>query len=739
MPENASHLFGFDPLPGVVAVEVDGGNATLIRAVSRGPEHGTAALYPEERVREQRVFTPWLVAGAEAEAERRTTGGGNGPLPEGSWTRLAGTGLCWLVEFRSWAGFLAARDHLRAQGHPHFAYAHPVKQFLVRSGVTLFQGLSFGDIRRLQFDLETTGLRTDDPAARILLIVASDNRGGEWVFSGRDERRIVEQFAALVRERDPDALEGHNLFGFDLPYLAARAKALDVPLNLGRNGAALTFSRERNCPIGGITRPFAPAYLWGRHFLDTLLGVQRFDVGRGELESHGLKQVAVHYRIASEERVYLDRSRLSEIWEEDPERVRRYAVQDVQETRRLAELVFPTEFYQSQMVPESFQNVAVGGSGEKINTLLIREYLRQGHAIPQPQPPVACPGGHTEIRRTGILRHVVKADVESLYPSIMLHYGIRPASDTLGVFLPMLAELTSRRFEAKAQARARKDEADGAYWDGLQGSFKILINSFYGYLGAPFHFNDFRAAAEVTTTGQRLVRLVADALEESGSQVIEIDTDGVYFVPPDTVTTEEQEHDYVARIGDALPAGIRLAHDGSYAAMISLKIKNYVLVGPNGKKIFKGASLRSRADEAYGREFIARAVERLLAGDLDGLAADYAAVGQQIRTGTLPIEQFSRRERVTEKTFKSEAKRKSRAVAKNVQVGDTIQVYQRNDGSLGLVEEYAADEDRWHYLEKLHKFAARLEEAVGPEFERVFPRPARKQLEAELSGQMSLF
>jgi DNA polymerase elongation subunit (family B) len=721
-------LFGFDETPGVVAVEVSECEATLVRACPGASEDDRW----EERVLETRPFRPWLLAGQEVQPES-----GGQALRSAQWTRLEGSGLVWLVEFPNWICFLEGREQLRAEGSPHHAYGHPVKQFLIRSGITLFKEMDFGGVRRLQFDLETTTLRPADEGSRILLLVAGDNRGGEWVFSGDDERRILLDFLEVVKKTDPDVIEGHNVFGFDLQYLHARAQALRVSLALGRNGSTLVFGRERNCPIGGISRPFKPAHAWGRHFLDTLLAVQRFDVGRGELASHGLKEVAVHYGIAAAERVYLDRAELAQTWKEDPERVRRYALQDVEETRRLAELVLPTEFYQSQMVPESFQNVATGGSGEKINSLLIREYLRQGHGIPQTQPPMACPGGYTEIRRTGILKRVVKADAESLYPSIMLRDGICPSGDTLGVFLPMLRELTTRRLDAKAKARAGGPE--GAYWDGLQSSFKILINSFYGYLGAAFNFNDYRAATEVTRRGQELVKAVAEELERTGSQVIEIDTDGVYFVPPPEVLTEAAEREYVERVGKVMPEGIRLAYDGRYAAMVSLKIKNYVLVDYEGKKTVKGASLRSRADEAFGREFLARAMDRLIAGDVDGLAADYADLSARISEGRLPIEAFARRERVTEKTFRSEAKKRSREVARDLQVGDSIVVYQRADGSLGLASEYARDEDRWYYLEKLHRFAERLQEAMGEEFTRIIPRPNKKRLVAEQAGQLAMF
>jgi DNA polymerase, archaea type len=62
-------------------------------------------------------------------------------------------------------------------------------------------------------------------------------------------------------------------------------------------------------------------------------------------------------------------------------------LQDVHETRRLAELVLPTEFYQCQMVPDTLQNLATIGTGEKVNLLFLRAYLRAGHAIPLPQEP----------------------------------------------------------------------------------------------------------------------------------------------------------------------------------------------------------------------------------------------------------------------------------------------------------------------------------------------------------------
>ncbi len=726
---SASKLFGFDPTPGVVAVEASNAEARLTCALAR--ESGG---WSEKREFRTVPFRPWLLVGEAVESIRDLPG-----LRGASFEPLDGDGLRIRVRFSTWTGFLTGRDALRERGVPMLVYSSPEKQFLMDSGITLFKEMDFDSTIRMQVDLETTGLKWGDPTAQILLIAVGDNRGHAWGVGGRDERALLREFVELVASVDPDIIEGHNLFGFDLPYLHARAAALGVSLTLGRDGSTLRLMPERHLPVGGMTRSVRTARIWGRHLLDTLPAVQRWDVGRGELVSHALKSVAQHFSFAPPDRVYLDRSRIFELWDIDPERVRTYAAQDIEETRRLAELVLPTEFYQAQMVPESYQAVALGGTGEKINSLLIRDYLHRGCAVPLPQPPSASPGGYTEIRRTGVLRRVIKADVESLYPSIMLHDRIRPASDHLDVFLPMLGELTRRRLDAKSRSRSEVMASDRNRWDGIQASFKILINSFYGYLGAPFHFNDHRAAARVTTKGQELVKRLAAELERTGSEVIEIDTDGVYFVGPESLSSEADEQAYVAEVGRVLPAGIRLAHDGRYAAMLSLKVKNYVLEDYHGRRIFKGASLRSRSDEGFGRKFMEIAVDAILRGEPERLAAVYRDTQEALLSGNVSIDDLCRRERVTEKTLASPQRRKSRDAARGAAVGDTITVYHRSDGTLGLRDAYANDEDRWHYVEKLHKFASRFEEVLGADFAIACPKPVRRMVEARLSGQGTLF
>ena len=736
----AETLFGLDPTEALVAIETDASGGMLLY------------YRTQTGVRcERQPFNPWILL-----TDRPTDA-----LSGATYTELNGAGFRFLAEFENTSAYRAARFEVQDRHLSNLTYPAGSKMAFIRSGRTLFKGMTFDAVVRMQIDIETDGLNPAPEANRVLMIAVSDNRGLLDILEG-DEPSLLEQLIALVAERDPDVIEGHNLLGFDLPFLLARAQRHGIPLRLGRDGSELRQGVERNYAIGGTSRPFTPAYIHGRHIIDTYLVVQRFDWTKGSLSSYGLKECARQFGFAQQDRVELPRAEMARLYREQADLVREYARQDATETRQLADLITPVEFYQTQMVPDNYGQVAVTGNGEKINAIFIRAYLAAGQAIPRPQPSRPYAGGYSEVRLTGVLDRVVKADVESLYPNLMLTHGIAPERDTLGVFLPALRDLTVRRMDAKRRAQAAEDPrpnvpdsdpsayagAAGAndegglsphYWDGLQGSFKVLINSFYGYLGGPFCWNDYTAAERVTEIGRTLVQAVAADLDQSGSRVIEIDTDGVYFVPPEAVAGETSERGYVAEIGKSLPEGIRLAFDGRFARMLSLKTKNYVLETYDGRKIFKGASLRSRADERYGRSFLAKAIDSLLEHDLQAVADLYVATIDDILQRRVPADDLARRERVTEKTFQSEQKRRSAAVAEGVAIGEHVMVYERADGTLGLLADYHNDENPRYYMDKLYKFARRLEEGFDGQFDRLIPKPTAQGLPHALQTSMDLF
>jgi DNA polymerase elongation subunit (family B) len=255
--------------------------------------------------------------------------------------------------------------------------------------------------------------------------------------------------------------------------------------------------------------------------------------------------------------------------------------------------------------------VIVRGNATRINALFLREYYRQRHSIPEMPMVRGFEGGYTAIFFTGVARNVWHCDIASLYPSVMLQFDCFPATDQLQIFRHLLTDLRTFRLEAKASMRAAKDRARQQHFHALQNTFKILINSFYGYLGfAQGHFADFDAAARVTQIGRELLQKMIDWLNARGAQVIEVDTDGIYFVPPADANADELRE----ALAKELPPGIEVEFDEQFDAMFSYKAKNYSLLTREGDVIIKGGALKSRGLEKFQRVFLEEMIKLLMEG-----------------------------------------------------------------------------------------------------------------------------
>ena len=631
-----------------------------------------------------------------------------------------------------------------------------VEQYLIGTGRTYYKGLGYHHLRRLQFDLETTGLnRYRD---QIFMIAVRSSDGWEQVLDIADlgdEPALLHRFVELVREHDPDVIENHNLFDFDVPFLVERARRLGVPLPLGRDGSEFT-RYEDTLKVGEKSERFTRWCLAGRELVDTLHAVRRYGAIVRDLRSHGLKEAARHFGFAGETREYLDGAAIWPEYQRDPARVRRYALDDVREVDRLSQLLLAPSFALAAMVPRPFERVATAGTGQGlIEPLLVRAYVTAGRSLPRaPGVGGTYEGAHTELFRTGVLRHIVKADVASLYPSIMLTYRIQPRSDRLGVFLELLRELTRLRLHHKAEARrlataGAAATATRAHHEAVQAAMKVLINSFYGAMGTSFAlFGDLEAAAEVTRRGREILKQMLEALERRGVTLIEADTDGVLFsVPADW--TEEQERQLVAEVAAELPAGIQVEYDGRWERMYSHAAKNYVLRGYDGRLRTVGASFRSSRNEPYGERFLQQAIECILADDLDGLRRLYLGLVDRLRRREVPVDDLCVSMPLTKTPAQYQAaKRREEAYEVLLAAGRTtwkpgerVRYYQAVGGKKKPAELFANDYDPEAYVKKLRTtYAQRLAAALGPEqLKTLFADPQEEARAAPAAHQPSLF
>jgi DNA polymerase elongation subunit (family B) len=611
----------------------------------------------------------------------------------------------------------------------------PAEQYLMLTGRTYFKGLAYSDLRRLQFDLETTGL--DEQRDQIFMVSVRDSAGFRACLdtSQYHEREIIAELVRIIQERDPDVIENHNLFEFDLRFLVRRAGILGVKLALGRDGSEPVRFND-NLKLAGSTEPFTRYSVAGRELIDTLHAVKRFGAIVRDMRSHGLKQAARYFGVAKDDREYVPGPEIWQTFLTDPERVRRYALDDVDEVDELSRLLMGPTFALASMVPRPYERIATAGTGQGlIEPLLVRAYLTAGAALPTGDRRAGGhAGAHTAVFVTGVVERVVKADVASLYPSLMLSHNIGPAADRLGAFLALLRGLTERRLKHKAAARAAPPGSRARIeHEALQQAMKQLINSFYGTLGASFAlFADAQAAGEVTRRGRELLQHILRALERRGVTLIEADTDGVLFsVPPGW--TEEDERRVVEAVGATLPEGIRIEYDGRYARMYSYAEKNYVLQGYDGSLKIVGVAFRSARSERYGEQFLAEAVARLLDGDLRGVRDLYLGLIARLRDRAVPVADLATTMLLskTPEQYRASKRREEQyevllaAGRKSWRVGDRVRYYQSSFGRKKLLEEGADqpnDYDAEYYVRKLREtYCPRLARALPPDlYEELF-------------------
>jgi DNA polymerase elongation subunit (family B) len=639
--EDNQLLFGSDPTPRIVAIEL--GETGTVKVYRR--EQGGATICETEE------FHPFVWADGDV-ADLGLTNA----------ERLGGDlKYDWLVRTDSWKELIALRNGLKKAGRNFFALSDPVQHYLTHSGRTLFKQLPFEELKRMQIEVLSFsgGDLEAAPDDYLTSIAVSDHTGWEELIEvdpraiDESEHAAIKRLTTLIKERDPDVIEGHNLFKFDLPFLVARARKAKTKLDWGRSGGFLR-SRPSRLQIAEKTIDYPKFTVEGRHFVDTYLLAQFYDVGMRSLTGLERSDVAQHFGLTSIAKVsQLSGRELQRAWRDDPKRYRERALCAVRETRAVAELLSPSYFIQAQIFPYNYQDVIVRGNATRINALFLREYFRQRQSIPELPMVRGFEGGYTEIFFTGVAHRVWHCDIASLYPSIMLQFDCFPQTDQLQIFRHLLTDLRTFRLATKAKMRAGKDPAPQRYLHALQNTFKILINSFYGYLGfAQGHFADFEAAARVTQIGRDLLKKMIDWLKAQGAQVIEVDTDGIYFVPPN----EKKIEGLREGLARELPPGIEVEFDEQFEAMFSYKAKNYALLTNDGEVVIKGGALKSRGLEKFQRVFLEKMIKLIMEDKTDAIVGLRDQFEGQIRRGEMPIEMLMKTDTLQDSLDKYRAK-----------------------------------------------------------------------------------
>lgn len=564
-------------------------------------------------------------------------------------------------------GSKMAENVIRLKGKQHFQYLKYFKQdryneilknkpyhvyaprsiqegFMTIQGYTYFKGMKTSDVSLLSFDIETLTLDKNHVDAQVVLISNTyrDASGAvsKRLFQSRSkdtEIQMIKDWCAWVREINPDVLLGHNIYSFDLPYLNSRC-----PLVLGRDNSEIQISED----ISQIRKDanqkydFNNIHIFGREIIDTFFLSIKYDIGRN-FPSYGLKQIEKHLGLRDENRTDWDfktnpvEKTLTDenLWNKFCD----YCRDDANSPIKMFDIMIPSFFYFNQSVPKTFQQMGIEATGSQLDSMMIRAYLQEGFSQPRFSEREPFEGA-ISMGVPGLYKNVRKIDVASLYPSIMLEYNIyNKEKDPKRYMLQILEYFRDERLKNKKLAAQTKEQ----YFDDLQNSQKIAINSMYGFLGAGYLLYNYpEGAADVTKRGREILckavewatghtlqktvkKIVNQGSEDEeiryewtigekvskgkGYVLVNADTDSISYTDGNVCSSDDFKKE-IEEINSLYPKMISWADDGIFSVFCVIRAKNYIMV-KDGKTKVKGASLTDQKKEYALQMFIKKIIE----------------------------------------------------------------------------------------------------------------------------------
>ncbi|MBD3391789.1 MAG: DNA polymerase II [Chitinivibrionales bacterium] len=505
---------------------------------------------------------------------------------------------CYFATYRDLQN---SAQKLRGRGfRPLESDVHPVERYLMermvcggmrvsgsprdRDGMLVFRNPTVrGDdcdaaLHVLSLDIETNAETGSvysiacDGAARIVFMIGDAPDAGATRYCP-DESHVLARFIDHVRAEDPDVLIGWNVLDFDLAVLQKRCLALGIAFDIGREEGAriLEPSGEANRHVARIP---------GRVVLDlpTILRAYHQPFDEYSLDFVAGEVLGEHKDIELSGQAKIDE--INRLFREDKEALAGYNLRDAVLTRAVFDacLVLPNAIERSKRSGHLLDRV--GGNVAAFDYLYLPRLHREGYVagdVADVVPPHApLPGGYVMESTPGIYENVLLLDFRSLYPSIIMTFGIDPLAHAVdgddrvqGPAGPSFAREKSILPAIIADLMAARGEAKRTGNTSLSQAIKILMNSFYGVLGTTgCRFFSFELASAITGTGQYLLRTTRAQIEQTTPyQVLYGDTDSLFVLLGEGMASRAKEtgNQIVARINAWLSQHVKERFDADSA------------------------------------------------------------------------------------------------------------------------------------------------------------------------------
>jgi DNA polymerase-2 len=364
--------------------------------------------------------------------------------------------------------------------------------------------------------------------------------------SFRDEKSMLQGFLEKIVQWDPDIITGWNVIDFDFRIIAERINHYHLPLTMGRSDTPSVFLPSERGRYDNFIIP-------GRQILDAVRLVR---ASPERFSDYSLETVASTLlgrgKLLDQKNQENKTEAISRLYREDPEQLCRYCLED---TRLVFDILDNTGLVELTLRRCLLIGISLDRAWTSIpafDYIYIEALHKRGFVAPTMNvdvlPTTDAPGGIILDPQTGLYNNVWVFDFKSLYPSIIRTFNIDPLSFVLPdkvqempkkqqkqlIRMPngagfrresaILPDLLERFFKNRDEAKDRGDEV-------ASHVYKIIMNSFYGVLGAAgSRFASGYLSGAITSFGHHLLHWCKNYITEKGYRVLYGDTDSLFVL-----------------------------------------------------------------------------------------------------------------------------------------------------------------------------------------------------------------
>jgi DNA polymerase I len=365
-----------------------------------------------------------------------------------------------------------------------------------------------------------------------------------WVGEDRDDKPVLEAFAAYVRDFDPDIIVGYGVNATDWPYLVERCRM---------HGIHLYVDRTKTEPHTSI---YGHVSITGRANVDLSDYADEFP----EVKVKTLENLADHLGIMKiEDRTVIEDVEVADYWDDEKKRdkLKQFIRDDAYCVMGIGEAILDFAIQLSNLVGLPLDHVGAAAAGFRVEWFLVKRTHGLEELIPKrvEQPYRPYPGAIVLEPKPGLHDNVVALDFKSMYPNIMINYNLSPDTyvppeeplpkedvyetpevkhkfrkEPPGFYKQALSDLITVRDKIRSRMKtADPKSTEYRVLDARQKAVKVITNAMYGYAGwtgARWYMKPVAEAA--AAWGRHTITNTISMAEKEGLNIVYGDTDSVF-------------------------------------------------------------------------------------------------------------------------------------------------------------------------------------------------------------------